>query len=59
MRIVLREVLGRCELRAASERPQRLGRRNVTFSPRGGTPVVVTDRREAARRPPLADLAPA
>jgi cytochrome P450 len=44
MRIVLRAVLGRCELRAASPRPERVGRRNVTLSPRGGTPVVLTAR---------------
>ena len=47
MRIVLREVLTRCELRAASEKPERLGRRNITFSPRGGTPVIVESRRPA------------
>jgi cytochrome P450 len=46
MRIVLRAVLGRCELRAASPRPERVGRR-ITLSPRDGTPVVVTDRRPA------------
>ena len=45
MRIVLREVLGRYELRAASPRPERVGRRNVTLSPRAGTPVIVTARR--------------
>ena len=47
MRIVLREVLTRCELRAASEKPERIGRRNITFSPRGGTPVIVEARRPA------------
>jgi cytochrome P450 family 135 len=42
MRIALREVLGRCELRKASPAPERVGRRNITLSPRDGTPVVVT-----------------
>ncbi len=50
MRIVLRAVLGRCELRAASPRPERVGRRNITLSPRGGTPVVLTSR-NPARQP--------
>jgi cytochrome P450 len=44
MRIVLRAVLGRCELRAASPQPERVGRRNITLSPRHGTPVVLTAR---------------
>ena len=34
MRIVLREVLSRCELHKASPRPERVTRRNVTLSPR-------------------------
>ncbi|HET8815310.1 MAG TPA: cytochrome P450 [Solirubrobacterales bacterium] len=50
MRIVLREVLTRCELRKASPLPERTGRRNITLSPRHGTPVVVTDR-QPAREP--------
>jgi cytochrome P450 family 135 len=44
MRIVLRETLRRCELRGARRRPERIARRNITFSPRRGTPVVVTPR---------------
>ena len=52
MGIVLRAVLGRCELRAASPRPEQVARRNVTLSPRGGTPVIVTARRPA--RAPVA-----
>ncbi|HEX4730048.1 MAG TPA: cytochrome P450 [Solirubrobacterales bacterium] len=52
MRIVLREVLGRCELRKADPRPEKTGRRNITFSPRAGTPVVVESRRPA-REPAL------
>ena len=54
MRIVLREVLTRCELRKVDPRPERTGRRNITFSPRAGTPVVVESRREA--REPVARL---
>ncbi|HEY5052038.1 MAG TPA: cytochrome P450 [Solirubrobacterales bacterium] len=50
MRIVLREVLTRCELRKASPMPERIGRRNVTLSPRDGTPVVVTARHPARER---------
>ncbi len=44
IRIVLREVLSRCELRGARSAPERIARRNITFSPRGGTPVVMTAR---------------
>jgi len=52
MRIALREILARCELRKADPRPERVGRRNITLSPRDGTPVVLTARREA--REPVA-----
>ena len=45
MRIVLRETLRRCELRGMRRRPERIARRNVTFSPRRGTPVLVSSRR--------------
>jgi cytochrome P450 len=51
MRIVLREVLTRCDLRKASPLPEKTGRRNITLSPKDGTPVVVTARRPA--REPL------
>jgi cytochrome P450 len=44
MRVVLREVLGRCQLRAERRPPERIARRNITFSPRHGTPVAVTKR---------------
>jgi cytochrome P450 len=44
MRIVLREVLTRCELRGARSAPERIARRNVTFSPRRGTPVIVSSK---------------
>jgi cytochrome P450 family 135 len=53
MRIVLREVLTRCELRKADPRPEKTGRRNITLSPRAGTPVVVESRRPA-REPAFA-----
>jgi cytochrome P450 len=49
MRIVLREVLGRCELQAASEEAEGIKRRNITFSPKRGTPVVLVGRRAATR----------
>jgi cytochrome P450 len=48
MRIVLREVLTRCELRKASPAPEKVGRRNITLSPKHGTPVVALDRRPAS-----------
>jgi len=51
MRIVLREVLTRCDLHKADPAPEKTGRRNITLSPKGGTPVVVTGRRPA--REPL------
>jgi cytochrome P450 len=50
MRIVLREVLTRCDLRKADPTPERTGRRNITLSPRDGTPVIVSARRPAAER---------
>jgi cytochrome P450 family 135 len=53
MRIVLREVLSRCDLHKASPAPEKTGRRNITLSPKDGTPVVVTARRPA-REPELA-----
>jgi cytochrome P450 family 135 len=51
MRIVLREVLTRCDLHKASPLAEKTGRRNITLSPKDGTPVVVTARRPA--RQPL------
>ncbi|HEV7615004.1 MAG TPA: cytochrome P450 [Solirubrobacterales bacterium] len=47
MRIVLREVLGRCDLRKTSPLAEIGARRNLTLSPKDGTPVIVD-----ARRPP-------
>jgi cytochrome P450 len=45
MRVVLRTVLGQAELRPASDRPEPVVRRNVTLSPRNGTPAVLVERR--------------
>jgi cytochrome P450 len=53
MRIVLEEVLGRTSLRKASPEPEQTGRRNITLSPKAGTPVVL-EHREPAREPELA-----
>jgi cytochrome P450 family 135 len=50
MRIALREVLTRCELHKADPRPEGVARRNITLSPRRGTPVVVTARHPARQR---------
>jgi len=50
MRIALREVLSRCELESALEAPEPIKRRNVTFSPKHGTPVRVMSRRDAPVR---------
>ena len=47
MRIVLREVLTRCELTKTDQRPERVTRRNVTLSPRDGTPVILGARHPA------------
>ena len=54
MRIVLREVLTRCDLRKASPMAEKTGRRNITLSPKDGTPVVVTARRPAREPEPVA-----
>jgi cytochrome P450 family 135 len=53
MRIVLREVLTRCDLRKASPLPEQTGRRNITLSPKDGTPVVVSAIRAARERQPV------
>jgi cytochrome P450 family 135 len=44
MRVVLTTILRRTTLRPASDRPERMVRRNVTLSPRGGTPAVLVER---------------
>jgi cytochrome P450 family 135 len=54
MRIVLREVLTRCDLRKANPMPEKTGRRNITLSPKEGTPVIVSARRPAVERDPVA-----
>jgi cytochrome P450 family 135 len=53
MRIVLREVLTRCELHKANPAPEKIGRRNITLSPKDGTPVVVTSRKPVRERKPV------
>ena len=45
MRTVLDEILTRFELSPGERRPERVARRNVTFSPRHGTRVIVHRRR--------------
>ncbi len=50
MRIVLREVLTRCELHKADPMPERVTRRNVTLSPKDGTRVVLSARHPAGER---------
>lgn len=47
MRIVLREVIGRCELSRVRSKPEGIARRNVTLSPKHGTPIRVRSRRVA------------
>ena len=44
MRVVLRTILSRCELRAADPRPERRRRRAITFVPGRGTRVVLERR---------------
>jgi cytochrome P450 len=53
MRIVLRAIVERIDLEGAREAPERIARRNITFSPKEGTPVIVTARR-ASRTPVVA-----
>jgi cytochrome P450 len=53
MRIALREVLSRCELRKANPAPEQTGRRNITLSPKDGTPVIVESRRPARELQPV------
>jgi cytochrome P450 len=52
MRIVLREVVRRCEIAPARSAPERIKRRNVTFSPKHGTPIHLVSRQGAGARPP-------
>ena len=46
MRVVLRTILRAVELKPATEAAEEIVRRNVTLSPRHGTPAVVVRRRE-------------
>ena len=45
MKIVLRTVLRRALLRPGTDRPEPFGHRNVTLSPRNGTPAILEERR--------------
>jgi hypothetical protein len=47
MKVVLRAVIGRCELAPAGDGPEPTGRRSITFSPARGATVVLRDRRPA------------
>jgi cytochrome P450 len=51
MRIALEEILRRRTVRAASGRAERVARRNVTFSPAGGTRVIAVTRGRTPARP--------
>jgi len=44
MKVVLRTILGRTVLRPATDRPEPYGHRNVTLSPRNGTPAILDER---------------
>ena len=57
MRVVLRHVLERCDLRGGRRAPERIARRNITFSPRRGTPVIVTSRRPVSAPEPALESA--
>jgi len=54
MKLVLRAVLERCELRPASSTPEVTRRRGITFSPSAGSNVILSRRTPAA---PLEDAA--
>jgi cytochrome P450 family 135 len=45
MRVVLSTILRSASLRPATDGPEKVVRRNVTLSPRGGTPAVLVERR--------------
>jgi cytochrome P450 len=55
MKIVLRATLSRYELAAPGARPERTGRRSITFSPADGATVVLREREPATSRPPAAE----
>ena len=52
MKVVLRATLRRFEIEAASDRPETTRRRSITFSPAGGTTVVLRRRVPAAASQP-------
>jgi cytochrome P450 family 135 len=52
MKVVMRTILRRAELRPATDRPEPYGHRNVTLSPRNGTPAILEERRPAGRDAP-------
>ena len=54
MKVVLRATLRRYEIRAASDRPETTRRRSITFSPAGGTTVVLRRRAPVAVAEPVA-----
>ncbi len=49
MRVVLRGVLGRPSSARPPRRPEPIVRRNVTLSPRNGTPAILVERHPAAQ----------
>jgi cytochrome P450 len=51
MKLVLRALLTRCELRPASDRPETPRRRGISISPADGAQVILTDRRHGAAPP--------
>ena len=61
MKVVLRTILRRTELRPGSKAPEEWGRRNVTLSPRTGTPAILERRRPSkgavSREPERAPVA--
>jgi cytochrome P450 len=54
MKVVLRAAMRRYEIRAASDRPETTRRRSITFSPAGGTTVVLRRRATVAMPEPVA-----
>ena len=53
MRVVIRTMLKRLDLRAADPEPEPIRRRNITFCPRDGGRVVIEGRRESRPRQPV------
>lgn len=53
MRVILRQVLERCDLSAPEARPERPRRRFVTYQPDRGASVVLHERRPAIQAPAL------